>query len=72
MSQTVEITSNNFSGEQVNIIFTPQGSDISYGLGEQTIPYTFDSSILGSNINVLGSYSINIINSYYYSINIII
>ena len=63
MSQTVEITSNNFSGEQVNIIFTPQGSDISYGLGEQTIPYIFDSSILGSNINVLGIYSINVINS---------
>jgi hypothetical protein len=63
MSQTVEITSNNFSGEQVNIIFTPQDSNISYGLGTQTIPYTFDSSILGSNINVLGTYSINVINS---------
>jgi hypothetical protein len=63
MSQTVEITSNNFSGEQVNIIFTPQDSDISYGLGTQTIPYTFDSSILGSNINVIGTYSINVINS---------
>ncbi len=63
MPQTVEITSNNFSGEQVNIIFTPQDSNISYGLGTQTIPYTFDSSILGSNINVLGTYSINVINS---------
>lgn len=63
MSQTVEITSSNFSGEQVNIIFTPTNSEISYGLGIQTIPYTFDSSILGNNINVQGTYSINVINS---------
>lgn len=63
MPQTVEITSVNFSGEQVNIIFTPNNSDISYGLGNQTIPFIFDSSILGNGINVQGTYSINVINS---------
>jgi|688.fasta_scaffold160133_2 hypothetical protein len=63
MPQTVEISSINFSGEQVNIIFTPQGTETSYGLGLQTLPYIFDSSIIGNNINVQGSYSINIINS---------
>jgi hypothetical protein len=63
MSQTVEISSVNFSGEQANIIFTPQGTNTEYGLGTQTIPYLFDSSILGNNINVQGTYSINIINS---------
>jgi hypothetical protein len=63
MAQTVEISSVNFSGEQVNIIFTPQGTNSEYGLGVQTIPYLFDSSILGNNINVQGTYSINVINS---------
>jgi len=63
MPQTVLINSINFSGEQVNIIFTPNNSDISYGLGNQTIPYTFDSSILGNNINVQGTYSINVLNT---------
>lgn len=63
MSQTVEITSANFSGEQVNIIFTPNGSDNSYGLGTQTLPFTFDSSIIGDNIDVYGKYSINVINT---------
>jgi len=63
MSQTVEISSINFSGEQANIIFTPQGTETSYGLGTQTLPFIFDSSTLGNNINVQGSYSINIINS---------
>ena len=63
MPQTVEISSINFSGEQANIIFTPQGTETPYGLGMQILPYTFDSSVLGNNINVQGTYSINIINS---------
>ena len=63
MPQTVEITSTNFSGEQVNIIFTPNGSNNSYGLGIQTIPFTFDSSTIGDNINIYGKYSINAINT---------
>jgi hypothetical protein len=63
MSQTVEITSINFSGQQANVIFTPDNSDISYGLGIKTIPFTFDSSIIGDNILVIGKYSINILNS---------
>jgi len=63
MSQTVEITSLNFSGQQANVIFTPYNSEISYGLGIKTIPFTFDSSIIGNNILVTGKYSINIINS---------
>jgi len=63
MSQTLQINSINFSGEQANIIFTPENQNISYGLGIQTLPFIFDSSTLGNNINALGKYSINIINS---------
>jgi hypothetical protein len=63
MSQTVEITSLNFSGQQVSVVFTPYNSDISYGLGIKTIPFTFDSSIIGDNILVIGKYSINILNT---------
>ena len=63
MGQTVEITSANFSGQQVNVIFTPTGSNNEYGLGIKTIPFTFDSSTIGNNINVQGTYSINIVNT---------
>jgi hypothetical protein len=63
MSQSVEISSVNFSGEQANIIFTPNGSDISYGLGIQTLPYIFDTNTIGGNISVYGKYSINILNT---------
>jgi hypothetical protein len=63
MASTVEITSNNFSGQQVTVVFTPKNSEISYGLGVKTIPFLFDSSIISNNIDVIGSYSINIINT---------
>ena len=42
MASTVEITSNNFSGQQATVVFTPINSEISY---------------------VIGTYSINIINT---------
>ena len=63
MSQQVEISTINFSGQEANIIFTPTGSEVSYGLGKQTLPYIFNTSIIGKNINVSGKYSINIVNT---------
>jgi hypothetical protein len=63
MAQTVIISSNNFSGFQANIIFTPVNSSESYGLGIQTLPYTFNTSIIDNNLNATGTYSINLINS---------
>jgi hypothetical protein len=63
MASTVEITSNNFSGQQATVVFTPINSEISYGIGVKTIPFLFDSSTISSNIDVIGSYSINIINT---------
>ena len=61
MSQTVIISSINFSGEQANIMFTPTGSDESFGLGTQSLPYTFDSSSI--NRDIYGTYSLSIVNS---------
>jgi len=63
MGQTIVISSNNFSGDQANIIFTPSNSSESYGLGIKTLPYTFDTSIIDNNLNATGTYSINLINS---------
>jgi hypothetical protein len=63
MGQSVVISSINFSGEQANVIFTPQNSSSSYGLGIKTIPFTFNTSIINDNLSVNGTYSINIINS---------
>jgi hypothetical protein len=61
MPQTVIISSVNFSGEQANIMFTPTGSNESFGLGTQLLPYTFDSSSI--NKDIYGTYSLSIINS---------
>jgi hypothetical protein len=61
MSQTVIISSVNFSGEQANIMFTPTGSNESFGLGTQLLPYTFDSSLI--NKDIYGTYSISTITS---------
>ena len=57
------IQSANYSGYEVNIVFTPTNSEASYGLGTQILPYIFDSSTIGNNIDVNGKYSINIIDT---------
>ena len=59
----IKLESINYSGYEANIIFTPTNSETSYGLGTQIIPYIFDSSILGNNININGKYSINILDT---------
>lgn len=63
MANAVEIISNNFSGQQVNIIFTPSGSEDTHGLGIQTIPYLFNTSIINDTIDIYGTYVINPVNS---------
>lgn len=63
MGQQIVIYSETFSGSQANIVFTPVNSNESYGLGIQSIPFTFDSSTINSTLDVYGKYSIDIINS---------
>jgi hypothetical protein len=63
MANAVEISSINFSGQQANIIFTPNGSEISYGLGIQTLPYMFNTLSINDTIDIYGKYSIDLISS---------
>lgn len=58
MSQSITISSINYSGEQTSIVFTPQGSTNVFNLGVQTLPYTFSSNTLTPPQEVYGTYSI--------------
>ena len=59
----VEINSINFSGQQVNVVYTPNNSSESYGLGIKTIPFIFDSTSISNQINIYGAYSLTPLNS---------
>lgn len=58
MSQTITISSINFSGEQVSIVFTPQGTSNVINLGVQVLPYVFNPSLLTPPRDVYGTYTI--------------
>jgi len=62
MQQEITLSSVNFSGETVKIMFTPTDSERAYYLGEQTLPYVFSSNTISPNLNVYGDYFINVIN----------
>ena len=57
-STVVEISSNNFSGQSVNILFTPTDSNQIYGLGSHLIPYTFTSTTISNTLEVYGTYTL--------------
>jgi hypothetical protein len=61
MQQQIIIESINFSGESAEIMFTPYNGSNYYFLGLQTLPYTFDSSLLVPEQNVYGTYSIYVV-----------
>ena len=54
----IEISSNNFSGQSVNILFTPTDTTQVYPLGNQIIPYTFTSTTISNNLEVYGTYTL--------------
>jgi|688.fasta_scaffold103859_3 hypothetical protein len=58
MSQSITISSINYSGEQTSIVFTPQGTTNVFNLGVQTLPYTFSSNTLTPPQEIYGTYSI--------------
>ena len=59
MSNTVvQISSSNFSGQSVNVIFTPSDMSNVYGLGTRQIPFTFTSTTISSTLQVYGTYTI--------------
>jgi hypothetical protein len=59
MSNTViQISSSNFSGQSVNVLFTPADLSNVYSLGSRQIPFTFTSTTISSTLQVYGTYSI--------------
>ena len=58
MQQFIEIRSDNFSGQSVNIIFVPDTSTVSYNLGNQEIPFDFYSTTISPTTEIYGIYTI--------------
>lgn len=58
MSVEIVIQSINYSGESATILFTPANQTQVFNLGVQTLPYTFNSSLLNPPQTIYGTYTI--------------
>jgi len=59
MGQTsIIINSVHYSGEVANITFKPDNDYVLISLGDQVLPYTFDSSLLSPSRDVYGEYNL--------------
>jgi hypothetical protein len=58
MGKTITISSNNFNGELVNILFKPDNQDITINLGDVNIPYLFNTEGIIPPCDVYGTYTI--------------
>jgi hypothetical protein len=58
MSQEIIIESINFEGESAVILFTPLGETEVINLGQVTLPYEFNPSLLDPPKNIYGSYNV--------------
>jgi hypothetical protein len=58
MGNRITISSNNFNGELVNILFKPYNQDITINLGDVNIPYSFDTTGIIPPCEVYGTYTI--------------
>ena len=54
----ITISSSSYSGYVANILFTPSDNSIVINLGNQTLPYVFNSSILTPPREIYGVYTI--------------
>jgi len=67
MTQTnIIINSIHYSGEVANITFKPDNDYVIISLGNQTLPYFFDSSQLSPSREVYGEYNLIINNCSYF------
>jgi hypothetical protein len=55
---SIIIQSVNYNGETANILFKPSKVNVAINLGDQTLPYVFDPSLLSPSRNVYGTYTI--------------
>ena len=58
MSQIITIQSINFVGETANVLFKPDNDDITINLGDVTLPFVFNASLLTPPREVYGFYTI--------------
>ena len=58
MSQTITINSVNYDGELANVLFTPDNDPVVINLGDVTLPFTFQPSLLVPPREVYGTYTI--------------
>jgi len=61
MGQVLTINSINYSGESANILFKPDNDNVTINLGIQTLPYSFDPSLLTPQREIFGFYTVLLI-----------
>jgi hypothetical protein len=58
MSQIITINSINYDGELANVLFTPDNDPVVINLGDVTLPFVFQPSLLIPPREVYGTYTI--------------
>lgn len=58
MSQIITINSVNHDGELANVLFTPDNDPVVINLGDVTLPFVFEPSLLNPPREVYGTYTI--------------
>ena len=58
MSQIITINSVNYDGELANVLFTPDNDPVVINLGDVTLPFVFEPSLLNPPREVYGTYTI--------------
>ncbi|MDB0072645.1 hypothetical protein OAA60_05660 [Porticoccaceae bacterium] len=61
MSKFIIIESKNYDGAIANILFNPSNSEEVINLGDVTLPFTFEPSLLTPPREIYGTYTINVL-----------
>ena len=61
MSKFIIIESKNYEGSIANILFNPSNSEEVINLGDVTLPFTFEPSLLIPPREIYGVYTINVL-----------
>ena len=62
MSNSIIIRSVNYDGEQANILFKPDNDNVVINLGNVTLPFLFQPSLLIPSREIYGTYTILVLN----------
>ena len=61
MSKFIIIESKNYDGAIANVLFNPSNSEEVINLGDVTLPFTFEPSLLTPPREIYGTYTINVL-----------